>query len=650
MKHARPFNRFSSFSLHTMFVVSAGMLALLLGLWGYGRFQPHAAPEPRPRAMLLAPMIGVIEPCIALGGPAALPAFAHDLAPACLGEQGSAAGLIEATLAGLESSAAARGGAGGAPRLGYTLPVPLLQLLRHNGNTWEIDTALAQRFARTIQESPRAMVLYLFSTHFSADTPAEKWLAEDAKNLAHTQDGPLPVGTYYGAPVYNWTIATTRNTLTDLRLRAAQAILEEVCRLPATDREKIQGVTLLGETHHLFPDFEQGMGFGLPYRASDYSPESVLGFRRYLQQLFPTIAQLNRALGSAFPSYEAVLPPSKNIRSEPLQYFFEHMDGFAHGFLPISGWADPGTGNPRGRAAKVHIYLNGKLHAQTSVSQRRQDVLEAHPHLGTTDTGWRHDLDFRRLAPGIHRIDILLEAGPGPLVLLDTRRIVRMDAAQRTPLEQPASPLPAHQPKGATLLAHVDEPQDLRAYYFNPLAPLWLSFREQQVQDYLSFFARAVQKTCLGDRPLYSHQIYPYANPSWDHNKFAVGKSLQPDALFAPGISLYGDAAYGSSFLKWKQNAQIRRYGITEFHPLRAMSSTDIGEVLQRHEANGARFLSFFMEPRWNGKLLPRGHNMFSFDPDNVQFGSDALYQALQDHLAATATTPVSKTAKLPHR
>jgi len=53
--------------------------------------------------------------------------------------------------------------------------------------------------------------------------------------------------------------------------------------------------------------------------------------------------------------------------------------------------------------------------------------------------------------------------------------------------------------------------------------------------------------------------------------------------------------------------------------------------VLDAHANQGAEFVSFFLEPRWKGKLIPRPHNIFSFDPANPKFGSDRLYEAVRE-------------------
>ena len=47
-----------------------------------------------------------------------------------------------------------------------------------------------------------------------------------------------------------------------LREVAVNAVLDRVCYLPRRIQQRVVGVTLLGELHHMFPDFQGGMGFG----------------------------------------------------------------------------------------------------------------------------------------------------------------------------------------------------------------------------------------------------------------------------------------------------------------------------------------------------------------------------------------------------
>lgn len=615
----------------TTLAISLAACGVLIAGWaGCLLLSTRTAEKTRkPGPMLLAPMIGVIDRCV-MAKDTVTAQEVPDMQAACTGPNGSAAALIESTLAELQPP----GSAPGPYPLGYTLPIPLLQLFRQEADGWTIDTETVERLVRTVRDTPRPLILYLFSTHFATGAPLEKALAADPANLAQTREGPLGQGRYYGDAIYNWTFATTQTDVTAKRVQATQALLEAMCRLPAKDIAKIRGVTLLGELHHLFPDFEAGMGFTPPYRVTDYGPASVAGFRQFLKQEFPRIEQLNRVLGANYASFDEVQPPSRDIRAEPLQRFTEHIDSFAQGSLPIAGWAY--VSSREGAVLPwVHVYRNGQFVGKTPVNQGRQDVLAARPEFGNANTGWRFDLDFRRLPSGLHRIDVFLETQPGQLVPLGTRHIALMDRAQSTPRALPQQPLPASLPRPASLQAHIDLPADQSAYYYNPLVPLWHTYRGRQVVDYLKFFDAVVNQSCLANTPHYTHQIIPFTNPGWDANKYAIQASLQPMGAIRLGVSLYGDATYGSTFPQWYAHTGHRGYGVTEFHPLKAMDATLMQRTLARHAARGAEFLSFFLEPRWKGELVSRGHNLFSLDPDNAEFGSDRLYHAMQKTVAA---------------
>lgn len=615
-------------------IALAACSVLAAGVAGWVLLSIHAPQGAHKSPMLLAPMIGVIDPCVMLQADTLAPGLKEmeDLARSCTGPEGSAAALVESTLSALQPRARATG----PYPLGYTLPVPLLQLFHQSADGgWAIDDEKVGRLVRTVRDTDRALVLYLFSTHFSTGAPLEKALAENPTNLAQTRDGPLQQGSYYGAPIHNWTFASTQTELTARRVQATRALLDEMCRLPPPDIAKIKGVTLLGELHHLFPDFEAGMGFGAPYRVTDYGPQSAADFRRFLQKEFKRIEQLNRVLGAHYASFDEVAPPAKDVRTEPLQRYTEHIDSFAHGSLPIAGWAF--APRPAGAPpAWVHVYRNGTFIGKTPVDKGRQDVLQAKPEFGDANTGWRLDMDFRRLPVGLHRIDVFLERAPGRLQALGTRHIAIMDRQQRTPEPQPQKTLPSSTPADSAQPAHIDMPAEQSSYYYNPLVPLWHAFRGQQVVDYLQYFHGVVNETCLAGTPHYTHQIIPFTNPSWDANKFAIQASLHKMEGIRLGVSLYGDATYGASFPHWYATTGHRGYGVTEFHPLKALDAPAMQHMLGQHAARGAEFLSFFLEPRWQGTLVARDHNMFSFSPDNAQFGSDRLYRSLQENLSSS--------------
>lgn len=576
--------------------------------------------------MMIAPMIGVIEPCI-LAQPlnSTVP---ESLTARCTEPNGSAGALVDATLRDFDL-------APGAPQhypLGYTLPVPLLQLFKKTGQGWEIDQEMVRRLVHTIRDSAHPLVLYMFSTHFAANAAIELELSKDPANLAHTRDGALGVDAYYDSHIYNWSFTRTDNSLTERRLQAMQAVLDEACKLKDEDRHKIRAITLLGELHHLFPNFQAGMGYAMPYRITDYSAESVRDFRRSLEAEYRSIAHFNRLIGSDYTSFDEVEPPSKDIRTEPLIRFSEHIDPFAHGSFPVSGWAFT-PGPPSKQPTHIQVYRNGVFAGKATVELGRQDVLAAMPQFGSGNPGWRLDLDFRQWKTGLHRLDVYVEEQPGQLSHLGTKHIAVMDRQQNTPKLVPQQALPHSSPLPQATQASIDWPEEQSSYYYNPLVTLWHSFRSQQITQYLAQVDKPVQASCLADVPRYTHQIVPFTNPSWDPNKFAIDDSLKSHAGLRLGVSLYGEPTYGSTFSNWLKRSGHRRYGVTEFHPLKAMDGSQMANALNLHASQGADFLSFFVEPTWEGVRVPRGHNIFSFDPLNPQFASDKLFYAVQQAL-----------------
>ena len=166
------------------------------------------------------------------------------------------------------------------------------------------------------------------------------------------------------------------------------------------------------------------------------------------------------------------------------------------------------------------------------------------------------------------------------------------------------------------------------------------------MQAYLQHFNRLFDTGCLANTPRYSHQIVPNFNPGWDSEKFAVNASLQPHSKLQLGVSLYGETSYGPAFTHWLRKNQHTRYGITEFHPLRTMPPAALSGLLQRHHAQGAQFLSFFMDtPAQTDQGT--GLNLFSLGPHNPQHASDQLFWSLQQVLQSPPDARASKASLL---
>ena len=589
----------------------AALIALSAWLW-----------QGRQRPLLLAPAIGELSDCLEMMAPQA------PLEAACTGEHGSAAARIETAL----NAVGPRRSADGRFELGYTLVVPLLNLFEPQGQDWVVDAQALGRIANTVQGVDRPVVLYLFSTHFSERAPIEPVLAQDPANLADTPQGPLPVDQFLGGPLYPWSIARTDNGVTQLREQAMGALTQTLCALPDAARQRIAGVNLLGEVHHLYPDFEAGMGHDRPYVLTDYSAASRAAFRDWLRQHFRgDLAALNAALGSDFASFDQIEPPSRDIRRERLDRFWQHIDDAAAGTLAISGWVHDAA-LPKNATPWVRVYLDGQPVGRVPAHFVRQDVGQARPEFGTAKVGWRHDLRFADLALGQHRIDVVSEGADGRLHPLGTRYFAVMGRDQADPAPVPMrQALPPMVPPGPQLQFWIDAPQDERAVFYNPLVPLWHAFRNQQVVDYLAHFDRLLDASCLAGVPHRTQQIYPAEKAGWDGPRFASEQSLLPFRDVRLGINLYGEATYDDSFFDWLARSRQPVYSVTEFHPLRAMDADELRRVLLRHRAHGAQSLSFFLHPPPAGGVRTEPvANPFALDPHNPLNGSDVLYRAMQ--------------------
>ncbi len=572
--------------------------------------------------LLLAPMMNLLEPCIQPTR-AAVKNGATSVEQWCGVDSRSVAPVVEATLSAL------------GPRfppnthleLGYTLPVPLLRLLQPEGKDWVVDRPALRKLVQALVEVDRPAIVYLFSTHFGVRAPIEHVLAADPKNLLVSQVGGLPVDTYLGDEVFPWNFTTVDNDITRRRLQVVDALLDEVCQLPKQHRDKIRGVTMLGEVHHMFPKLESGMGFGSPYVITDYSQASQEEFRRFLKLRYRHLRSFNQAVGGDYKSFMAVAPPSKDIRRESLTRFHEHIDAFAHGSFPVSGWTYM-RDIPKGQMTWVRIYRNGQYLGRTAIRGGRQDVAAAHPEFGTADVGWQFDVDFKHLEIGKHRIDVMLETDGSELIHLDTREVSIVGRQQHPPPDLPYKELPPHRKADNTVAFYIDAPVNQSDYYYNPLVALWHELRGEQVMHYLAYFDAHIRRSCLRDTAIYTHQILPFINPGWDRHRFAAERSLQTFGQTRNGISLYGDATYGRNFGEWFKTSRLAAYGVTEFHPLKPMPPEEVKTMFESHRLRGADFVSFFMEPRGLTPGSGVGLNQFSFDPQVPNYGSDVLYHS----------------------
>ena len=580
------------------------------------------------RQLLIAPMIGGLHPCTFLHREMQKTNLGLQYSKLCAVDAASPSTLIKTTLDRISD----RWFDWGDFKLGYTLNVPLLRLFDVKGDAFVLNQELLQRVVATVAHVDRPVILYLFSDHFGVDSPVENQLAKDPNNFLQTRNGVMQKDRYYSFDIFPWSFVDKGNGITKLRETAFNAVLDEVCKLPWHVRNRIEGVTMLGELHHMFPNFESGMGYSGEYLISDYSPRSIDGFRKYLAGQYTSLSDLNLYLGWNYRSFDEIFPPSKNINKEPLKHYLEHIDSFADGSLPISGWVGKGVAASTEKDW-IQIYDNGEFAGRVPVAFGRQDVLAAHPEFGTADVGWEFKLDYAHKPRGVHQISIYLERANQPLTLLTTRAIALMERSQAAPVVLPLKSLPKSVPVDPSVQFVIDHPAPLSAYYYNPLVPLWHDFRRTQIADYLDHFGTVAKGKCLAPEQIYSHQILPFVNPGWDENKFSVGFDLGVPANVRLGVSLYGEASYGTSFFDWFAGTGRRAYGVTEFHPLKPMDAPALNRVFEQHYQNNARFVSFFTDSAGLDENSKDSLNVFSFTPHNLNAGSNVLYQSVREIL-----------------
>ncbi len=540
-----------------------------------------------------------------------------------LGE--SSASLLETIL----SDIGPKKSADGRFEMGYMLGLSLLSYVSWDGVNFSVDHEAIRKSLRLLGDSDRSVVLYFFANHFiSGDSAAlAKKLADTGDELMVLNNGKTPLDGYFSSTVYPWRVGDNQSLFFKARQQALEAVLDELCRLPKSDLAKVKAVTTLGEVHHQFPNFQQGMGYDSSYVITDYSERSIQQFRQWLSDEFGTVERLNVQLGADFESFAEIQPPSKDIRKQSLNNFFEHIDPYAHGIMPFFGWAFSTDGSP----FEVNVYLDGQFLGQAQTGMTRVDVAQALPELSHSNVGYRYNLDFSHLSPGRHSVELRFfqNGTESSLSTYDFAVINRSQSSPRRVQGFHLAPVASKENKNIRFWA--DHPATTVGVYYNPLAKFWLEFRERQVTQDIEWFADLIANSCIDSEQVFSHQIAPDFNPSWDPTLFAASNSLKKNAHYNLGINLYGGIISSDLFFDWLDEQHHEKYGLPEMHPMLPQKPEELAGVLQRHHDQGAVFLSpYFMS------LVPKqfatdpAHDRFKLDPSNMEYGSDQFYRAIQ--------------------
>ena len=526
------------------------------------------------------------------------------------------------------------GGPQGQVQLGYTLNVQLLNLYRKARKTdkdWQIDVGQVDALMDLVSQVKRPVVLYLAADHFDSLGPIVEELRHDPANLMQLRDGkPLELG-YFGYRVMPWTMQTDLAIpVNHYRVLALQYIAQRILALPKPVQNRIAAITLAGELHHMYPDFENGMGRYQDVRVTDYSAASVAGFRQWLRQQYRGIADLNAQMGFAYASFDEVPAPSKDIRKEPLTDFAEHYDAFADGILPLAGW----LWDPQAAIKQLDLYVDGQRVGPVPRGFNRLDVYRADAAVLSPNVGYRYDFDYSALPPGRHSAQIVAETNKGRHGLAEVEFVVVARDQSRASGSAPNTLSWLKQAKSIPgVRSWLDLPRGGQDLYFNPLARDWNRYRNYQVQQFLAAFHQVAVRTGLPADKLYSHQIVPRANSSWNHQLFAADGTIAGNTPWKQGLNMYGGSTNSDWMRRYLAQEHITDYGVPEFHPQQWKTPDVHLAALQSHYRGGARFVSpyyFSLVPERFKGAAEHGVNRMELRPDNPKDGSNQLYQAIE--------------------
>ncbi len=523
------------------------------------------------------------------------------------------------------------GGPKGQVQVGFVATLQMLALYKREGKNWVIDEQKLNVYLQLISNIKRPVLVYLAADHFDSQGPLVDGLLEDPHNLMLLKDGKPAMASYFGYRIAPFTLQPDDNIVVNFyRYTALRRVAQRLGELPKAVQDRIVAITLPGELHHMFSDFESGTGRFEDIRVTDYSAGSVAGFRAWLGNKYGDLAKLNDALGANFSSFKDVPAPSKDARRERLSTIAEHYDAYADGTLPIAGW----LWDPQQRIEQLNLYVDGKLVAPVQRGLNRLDVYRALADVTQPNVGYRHDLDYRGLVAGQHLAQVVAVSNQGLHLIGQVAFGVGQTLGKRMGLTTPDGARglrPAGQLNGVK--TSLDLPKTGLAVYYNPLARDWNAYRAWQVRRFMDRIYQVVHDAGLPAHKIYSHQILPGVNSSWNSQLFAVDQTFGADTPWKAGINLYGGATDSDWVRNFIKQRQLVDYGVPEFNPQQWKRPGAHLEAMRSHYLAGARFISPYylsaIPDRYRASAA-NDVNAMELRADNPKDGSDQFYRAIR--------------------
>ena len=517
------------------------------------------------------------------------------------------------------------GGPHGKVQVGYVLSFQLLDFYKKKVNQWQLNLNSLNQSLEAAARIARPFLISLNANHFGTIFLPDltKELMEDPINLMMYSDGRTALDKYFESPIIPFTLSTNENIpVNHYRFRAFQEAVKVISIFANNNPDLLVGVTLNGETHHLFENFSNGTGNFKNIKVTDYSSVSKDEFRLYLKKKIGTIEKLNKILKSSFNSWRDIEPPSiSDFTTDPWNFF----NSYAHGIIPIYGWLYPSE-----EISELRIYLNGQLFGKATMNLNRLDVYEAVDEIQTPNVGFRYNLDFSELPTGNYELQILVMMKNKTASSFGQRKIFVKNSYYFGDFFLKHNPT-LNAKRDKNIMGYIDSPKNNLKVIYNPLAKIWQAFREEQVNNFIEKLAKIAIESGLNKELIFSYQLIPWLNADWNELLFAVNESFFQSDLMYPGITLYGGLAISQmplDIISQNKTASIRRYGVPEFHPLMHKNPDSAYRALLFHLKNGAVFVA----PYFMSLLDAPGeseHEMFLIEPENESHGSNHLYSAI---------------------
>jgi hypothetical protein len=536
-------------------------------------------------------------------------------------------------------------GAKGKVIVGYTYGVSLMGLYikeQHTGQ-WKINQASIDRIIEQIIRMDRPVVLYLMSDHFDSASGLALELIKDDINLMAFKGGDTSLGGYFETSIAPFTLSSDDTIpINKYRFEAIREIVKKLLLMPAMHFKKIRAVTLNGETHHLFKDLIEGPAFNKDYLITDYSEQSVLGFREWLKNKFIKVSDFNNVVGHKYASFKDVIPPEIDINVDLGAQPYQHIDRYSNGFLPINGW----VWDKNSIIKEMLVVLDGSIIGSIERNFSRLDVYQAVEEIETQNAGFRYHLNFSHLSSGQHEIKVVVKDKHGRYFSLGSKIItVNKGAGETIPTTGKVTyPLLCDAEKSNQCCIDIKpiETSHLTfgywidsfkyketSYTYNKLSSLWLEYRRDQVSSFMTTIADVAIDSGLPRALVFSHQILTDANSDWDYNVLAAGEGVKGEHNYNIGINLYGGSQNTKAF-KNLVTHRTKKIGIPEYNPQQHKNKKMIDQGLFDLYDMDVDFITpYFVSLLPDSMRGETDHNKFLIQNNNKEYGSNLFFQSI---------------------